>query len=74
MEKHLAKQFADAALSLGDRLNKLHALSDLVADGQSRRQFKIHLGEAMTIMNCDILMPIVKLYPDLDPDKSADHE
>jgi hypothetical protein len=74
MEKHLAKQFADAALSLGVKLNKLHALSELITDGPSKQQFRLHIGEAMAIMNCDILMPVVKLYPELDPDKSADHE
>jgi hypothetical protein len=71
MEKALANKIIQCALSIGEQLNRLTDLSDNVGDETEQREFRRKLGEIMGILYTDIMMPIIKEHPDLDPDKTA---
>jgi hypothetical protein len=56
-------------LAIGKNLNRLNDLIEAhVAEGVLTKEFKIPLGEAMA-GGTVLLLPIIRLYPDLDPDK-----
>jgi len=67
LEKPVATSIVKSIQIIGDHLNSLHAVSELLAESD-RREFKRHLGAVMAILNADVLLPIVSIFPDLDPD------
>ncbi len=69
MEKALANKVIQAALSIGEHLNRLADLSFRISNEAEQREFRKSLGEAMGILYTGIMMPIIKEHPDLDPDK-----
>jgi hypothetical protein len=68
MEKTLALQIMEAIQAAETQVNILEALSVKITDDDERKAFRKHLGEVM-IGYIDIQMSIVRLYPDLDPDR-----
>jgi hypothetical protein len=70
MDKALASQILDRILAAERELGALSDLSEEISDDQERRALRRHLAEAMNRYT-DILMSIVRQYPDLDPDKNA---
>ena len=73
MDKSLASQIVDHILAAERELGALSDLSEKISDEQERRAMRRHLAEAMNRYT-DILMSIVRQYPDLDPDKDAAQE
>jgi hypothetical protein len=73
MDKALASQIVDRILAAEGELGALSDLSEKISDEQERTALRRHLAEAM-IRYTDILMSIVRQYPDLDPDKDATQE
>jgi hypothetical protein len=69
MERALAEQMVGEILAMGESLNRLNDLIEAhVAEGAVKTQIKRALGEAMG-SGAVLLLPIVDLHPDLDPDK-----
>jgi hypothetical protein len=69
MERALAEEMVREILAIGKNLNRLNDLIEAhVAEGTLKKEFKIPLGEAMA-GGTVLLLPIIRLYPDLDPDK-----
>jgi hypothetical protein len=70
MERALAEEMVREILAIGKSLNRLNELIEAhVAEGGLKKEFKRPLGEAMVGVGTTLLMPIIQLYPDLDPDK-----
>lgn len=67
MEKDVASKMVRACLSMGDELNALHLFGELLPDEQ-RKAYRRHLGEVMGAIYTRIMIPIIREYPDLDPD------
>jgi hypothetical protein len=69
MERALAEQMVREILAVGQSLNRLNDLIEAhVTEGTIKKQFKSALGEAMA-SGAVLLLPIVELHPDLDPDR-----
>ena len=68
MDKSVATQMIRAALSIGEHLNRLTDLCFDISNEGDQREFRKSLGEAMGLLCTDIMMPIIKEHPDLDPD------
>jgi len=69
MERELAEQMVDEILTMGESLNRVNDLIEAhVTEAIVKQQFKRALGEAMT-SGAVLLLPIIGLYPDLDPDR-----
>jgi hypothetical protein len=69
MEKAQARAIVKSVLAIGEHLNRLHEIGADLPIEAKRKAFKGHLGAAMAELNADILLPIVREYPDLDPDR-----
>jgi hypothetical protein len=69
MERALAEEMVREMLAMGNNLNRLNDLIEAhIADGGLKKELKRPLGEAMA-SGTTLLLPIIRLYPDLDPDK-----
>lgn len=51
--------------------NELDALSHRITDQEERRAYRRKLAELLSLVGYDLLMPVVKQFPDLDPDRPA---
>lgn len=54
---------------LGSALNRMTSLSDQIDDNDERLAVRRAIGETMGITYADIMRPIVRQFPDLDPDR-----
>lgn len=66
MEKSDAIEIVALIRGIADELNKLHAVAEHFPE-ELKKEFRGHLGVVMATINCDILEPIIELYPDLQP-------
>ncbi|TDQ83411.1 hypothetical protein A8950_1698 [Dongia mobilis] len=69
MQRALAEQMMDALLRLGPGFNEIDALAREIEDADERGRFIRKLAEGMSVMGYELVMHIVRQYPDLDPDK-----
>ena len=69
MERSDAEAMMKLLLKVGDHLNELEKFSDQLSLEEERKRFRRHLGEVMMHIGVDLMMPIIKKYPHLDPDK-----
>lgn len=69
MQRDLAEKLMNALLGLGPGFDQVDALARQIEDPAERSQFLRKLGEGMIVMGFDLVMHIVRQYPDLDPDK-----
>jgi hypothetical protein len=69
MEKPHAEATMKALLLISDHLNELDKFSDQLNTEDERRRFRRHLGEVMGRVYVDLMLPIIRKYPHLDPDK-----
>jgi hypothetical protein len=68
MEKSRAKAIVEAIHAIDVPLNKLHEISERLPTEADKKEFRRYLGTAIGMLYTDIMMPIIKEYPDLDPD------
>jgi hypothetical protein len=69
MERTEARSILRAVESLGGELNKIDGLIRDLPDGSERKALLQALGGVMGTLVTDIVHPIVRQYPELDPDK-----
>jgi hypothetical protein len=69
MKKDLAALIVDAVVSLDKDLGTLSTLINRIDDEEERKRYAKALGDVMGLLMFDFLLPIEKVYPDLNPDK-----
>ena len=69
MERRLAEKVIEAAMSSGEKLDKLALLAAEMTNETERNRFRKSIGEIMGSIYSDIMMPVIAQYPDLDPDR-----
>lgn len=69
MERATAELMMKELLALSQPLNAATALTDQIADRAEREQFRRELAALMGDIYIDLIKPIIKQYPDLDPDR-----
>ncbi len=74
MEKDVAEAIISAAVSLDAGLGELFDQIERVTEESTRRQLKQAAGNLMELITRDIIFPIVKVFPELDPDVSLVRE
>ena len=72
LDKDVAKRILDAALSAGNALNALVASCDFVDDVTTRSAFRAAVGNAMGTIYTDLMIPITRQHPNLDPDRESE--
>lgn len=69
MEKAIAVKMRVAHDALGDDLSKMGELTLEIADEAERLRYRTVIGRMMGDLWVEILAPIVREHPELDPDK-----
>lgn len=71
MDRKIAEQLVDVTLSLDGPLNQATALSFEIADPEEQKAVRRVIGETTGRLYTDLLIPIIRQYPDLDPEKRS---
>ena len=69
MERELAVRMLAAVQSLSPGLDEATRVTECMQDQKEAKHLRRHLGTMMTDQLYEIVMHIVRQYPDLDPDK-----
>jgi len=71
MNRELAIQFLSNLQNVSPHVDNLFDLTNQIVNDEERRVLREHLGEIIHRMGYELVMHIVRQYPDLDPDKKA---
>jgi len=69
MERDLAVRMLAAIKSLNPGLDEAARITEAMSDHEESALLRRHLGKAMADPLYEIVMHIVRQYPDLDPDR-----
>jgi hypothetical protein len=69
MKRDLAERLLKSIEGFNEPFVQLDALSHEIDDAEERMRFRRLIGEGMRAIAFDLVMPIVRQFPDLDPDK-----
>lgn len=69
MNLNSAKTVLSALLKIRPTINELLDSTELIEDEAERLAFRRRIAEVMHVLAYDLVMHIVRQYPDLDPDK-----
>ena len=72
MEKETAKKIMVSLERFGEVLNGLAAEIEKIKDIEEKKKYRRGVGELMGRSYTDIMLPIIREYPELDPDKDLD--
>lgn len=72
MEKILAGNLLKDLLSLGENLNKIALQIEKIDAEEERLQFRRGISNLMGGVYGDLMRPIIREYPELDPDKDEE--
>lgn len=71
MDRKIAEQLIDLALALDGPLNQATALSLQIEDLEEQKAVRRVIGETTGRLYTDLIVPIIRQYPDLDPEKRS---
>ena len=69
MNRAIAQSIVNQALTVGHELSLLTEEVARIEDMEEQKTYLRQVGDAMSILNAFVIIPIVKDHPDLDPDK-----
>ena len=69
MDKTTATELMKRVIDLDPPLNAAAGVIEGIADEEERKQFRRAIAEIAGRVYIDLIMPIEKQYPDLNPDK-----
>jgi hypothetical protein len=69
MEKTLAAQVINSVLQLSEQLNGIDEQLQALLEGAEREALLRALGSVMFELDSGLICPLVRQYPDLDPDR-----
>ena len=70
MKKNIAKLIMEILLSLDKPLNTVTELTDQIEDEKERKILRKGIGEIGGIIYTDLMIPIIRQYPELDPERN----
>ncbi len=74
MDKKYASSILEAALALDPHIGALMAQIDALPDSEEKTEMSKATGDILKSMTLDIIFPILKQYPELDPDRRHSEE
>lgn len=74
MDKKIAELLMKDLLALSEPLNSATTLTDQISNKDEQAALRRGIGELMGRIYTDLIIPIIKQYPDLDPDKTPPHK
>ena len=70
MKKEIAEQLMKDLLSLSEAMNNVVYQIDFIDEDNEKRVYLRAIGELMASSYTKLMLPLIKEYPDLDPDKN----
>jgi hypothetical protein len=70
MDRPTAEKLAAALAKLDAQFNEVVGVVETIEDVAEKKELRRALGESMTA-SLDALWPLIRQYPDLDPDKDT---
>ncbi len=71
MKHDLAIQFLSALQKISPQVDALFDLTDQIESDEERKILREHIAKVIDCMGYELVMHIVRQYPDLDPDKKG---
>lgn len=71
MDRNLAAALMEQLVALSAPLNALTELSFQIPDAEERSALRKAVGGVMGIVYTDLMRPLIRQYPDLDPDRES---
>ena len=72
MDRSTAENLMAVLTRIGDALNDAESIISALPPGPERERLRRALGNLMGSLWLDLMRPIVREYPHLDPDKDAE--
>ena len=69
MEKAVAARIMEAALSMGNEINKLDSIISELKSGREKEELVQALGNIMSVLTREFVFRIARDHPELDPDR-----
>jgi hypothetical protein len=71
MDRTVAEKLMKDLMALTNPLNSATQATTQITDKEEQASFRRAIGEIMNSVYTDLMRPIVKQYPDLDPDRGG---
>lgn len=71
MDKNDAAQLMDHLVALTPSIDGILMLVDHMADVEERRVYRERVTKLMTDIYLDLMVPIIRKFPELDPDQES---
>jgi hypothetical protein len=71
MDKSTARELMRLYLKAGEPLNEATEIIGKLPDAEEQKRLRRPIGKLMSNVYIELIRPIVREYPDLDPDRSA---
>ncbi|MBL9036342.1 MAG: hypothetical protein JNN33_16380 [Rhodospirillaceae bacterium] len=71
MDRETGERIIKTLQAMTPAIDELDTLSHRIMDQEERRAYRRKLAELLSLVGYDLLMPVVKQFPDLDPDRPA---
>jgi hypothetical protein len=70
VERAIAEQLMHQIMAMNEPLNAAALLTERITDKAEHDSLKRVIGSLMQAIYIDLMRPVIRQYPDLDPDKS----
>ncbi len=74
MDKEIARKLIEFAIALDKPLNDATALTGQISDTDERKAVRRAIAEITGTAYSELIRPILRQYPDLDPERSGAEE
>ncbi len=71
MDKNLAKQLIQKLQDLDEPMGDVIDVIEQIPDEEEMRRFRGEIGDLIARVYTKLMVPILRQYPDLDPDKDV---
>ncbi len=72
MNKDVARSLIAQCVAMDEPINKMTEIIESIEDEETRKRFKRAVGNLMGFIFGEIMLPIERLFPDLNPDAHLD--
>ena len=69
MDRNVAELLMSNLLALDEPLNSSATLVNQIPNKEEQKEFRRGIGEIVGRIYTDLMLPIIRQYPDLDPEK-----
>jgi hypothetical protein len=71
VERVIAEQLMRTFLAMNDPLNSATMIAGKIESKDEKESLRRAIGNVMQVIYIDLMRPLIKQYPDLDPDRTS---